>query len=128
MIRTWQHLSNASNEGRILDVEIPVRRVGVSSTVVGRPQGYELDSTYVDNDFYRCLFYLSPEDGVTVTEVVDDFFGFGYLEVYIKRSGRCPESPDFVYVADTPHNWVELVTFAAALGGVRKRRGDEFDY
>jgi hypothetical protein len=128
MIRTWQASTSASTEGRLYDVEIPVHRVSVSSAVMGRPQGYEQVRIYVDNGWHRYLFYISSDDGDEAIEDNQDRYGYAYVEVYaIRANGRCPERPDFIYIVDTPHDYVELVAFLASLGGVRMRRDEEYD-
>ena len=125
MQQTRQEVPNASGEERLFHTTNPIRRASTRIPVAGGARGYELDWNYVDNSFFRYRFYLSSEAGREVTEDIADFYGFGYVEVYIKRNGKCPERPDFVYLAGTPIEYEELVIYVSSLGDSRRQRDED---
>ena len=76
--------------------------------------GYQLDTTSVDASSHLCQFFLfngNHEDS-------KDAFGFAVL--FIKRSGRCDErSPDSIYVANNPDEWINVFRFVADRDSIR---------
>ncbi|SRR6266487_3869741 len=83
-------------------------------------KGYQLDTTSVDAPSHFCEFY--PSNGHQ--EGSEDVFGFAVL--FIKRSGRYDKrSPDRIYVANNPNEWINVFRFVADRDYIRTQSNEE---
>jgi hypothetical protein len=89
-------------------------------------EGYKLDESFWEsNTRYFCRFYLYDEEENDTSKGGDHLFGF--VEVFVKKFGKCGEIPDHIHPVHDSIDWIEVTNFLITLHGLHTQRSDNSD-